>query len=271
MATKSEEIATALAERIGEGRDFPPGSTLPRTDDLVREFGVSKVTVGGAIEQLERWGLVRAVKKAGYLVLQPVERRVVRDVVRRPRGGGYVFPVVASAPGGWVLHGREQVDRLAVPEDIAELFAGIEPGAQALRRRRVSSPPGEPPFQLADTWLHPEVEESAPQLAEHDTGPGGYLEVIEHGAGHGPLSWDRFVQIDMPTADEAQLLQVSRKLPVWRQYTVGVSAKTGRPVEITAVVIPGGRVRYATRLRRDASARWPVEPFAPAPQSFDLG
>ncbi|MER6684662.1 GntR family transcriptional regulator [Streptomyces olivaceoviridis] len=271
MATKSEETAAALAERIGEGRDFPPGSTLPRTNDLVQEFGVSKATIGSAIEQLERQGLVRAVKKAGYLVLQPVERRTVRDVVRRPRGGGYVFPVVASAPGTWMLHGREQVARLSVPDEIAKLFADIEPGSQVLRRRRVSSPPGEPPFQVADTWLHPQLLESAPELAEHDTGPGGYLEVIEHEAGHGPLSWDRYLHIDMPTAEEAQLLQVSRELPVWRQYTVGTSARTNRPVEVTAVVIPGGRVRYATKLRRDASARWPVEPFAPAPQSFDLG
>ena len=203
-------------------------------------------------------------------MLRPVERRTVREVVRRSPGGGYIFPVRAAAPGAWVLHGRSQVSRLAMPDEIADLF-GVEHGTQALRRRRVSSPPQEPPLQLADSWLHPELLAALPVLAELDTGPGGYLDVVEHTAGHGPLSWDRLLRIGMPSAEEAKLLQVSRELPVWRQYTVGISGRTRRPVEITAVVIPGERAEYATRLRRDGSARWPVEPIASTPQSVDVG
>ncbi|MER7688797.1 GntR family transcriptional regulator [Streptomyces sp. NPDC097610] len=268
MATKSEEIAGLLAERIGLGREFPPDSTLPSYDELTSEYEVSRLTIVRAIEQLSRRGLVRTVKKTGVIVLQPVERRTVRDVVRRSPSSGYVFPVAAAAAGAWVLHGRLEVDRRPVPDEIADWF-GVEHATEGLRRRRVSSPPEEPPFQLADTWVHP--EESVPELAHADTGPGGYLDVLEQSAGHGPLAWERFLQVDLPTGEEARLLQISRQLPVWRQYTVGTSARTGHPVEITAVVIPGERVQYATKLRRDASARWPVEPFAPAPQSFDVG
>lgn len=270
MATKSEEIADNLSARIGVGRDYPPGSTLPGFDDLTEEFGVSRLTISRAVELLALRGLVRTVKKAGIIVLQPVERRTVREVVRRANSG-YVFPVVASVPGPpWILHGRPHVGRLPMPDDIADRF-GLAHGTKALRLRRVSSPPGEPPLQLADTWLHLEQLKSVEDLAEANTRPGGYLDVIEQSAGHGPLSWERIVGIGMPTPEEAQLLEVSRQLPVWRQLTIGTSGRTNQPVEVTAVVIPGDRVEYATKLRRDASARWPVQPIEPAPVSFAVG
>ncbi|MGP3750029.1 GntR family transcriptional regulator [Streptomyces sp. IBSNAI001] len=269
MATKSEEIADQLSARIGVGRDYPPGSTLPGFDDLTEEFGVSRLTISRAVELLALRGLVRTVKKAGIIVLQPVARRTVREVVRRSNSG-YVFPVAASAPGPWILHGRPQVGRLPMPEPVAELF-GLDHGTEALRLRRVSSPPGEPPLQLADTWLHPGELDSLPELEKWEPGLGGHLDVIEQKAGHGPLSWERRERTDLPTSEEAQLLQVSRQLPVWRQFTIGTSGRTNRPVEITAVVIPGARIEYATKLRRDASARWPVEPIEPAPVSFDVG
>jgi GntR family transcriptional regulator len=270
VATKSEEIADLLAERIGPDREFPPDSKLPPFDDLERQYEVSRLTVSRAISLLAQRGLVRSVRKSGVIVLRPVERCTVRDVVRRSPSGGYVFPVRAAAPGVWALHGRPQESRLPMPDEIADLF-GAEPGTEALRRRRVSSPQGEAPLQLADTWLHPELLEAVPVLVESDTGPGGYLDVIEHAAGHGPLTWDRILRIGRPTAEEAKLLQVSRELPVWRQYTVGISARTQLPVEITSVVIPGERAEYTTRLRRDSSARWPVEPIGPTPQSLDVG
>ena len=270
MATKSEELAEKLAARIGPERDFPPDSMLPSFDELTSEYGVSRLTVSRAVTQLALWGLVRSVRKTGVIVLRPVGQRTVRDVVRRSPSGGYVFPVVAAVPGGWVLHGRPQVDRLPLPDEIADRF-GTERRIRALRQRRVSSPPGEPPLQLADTWLHPEHLEDLPELGQTDPGPGGYLDVVEQSAGHGPLSWDRFLQVGMPTAEEAKLLQVSRQLPVWRQYTVGTSGRTKEPVEITVAIIPGSRIEYATKLRRDESARWPVEPIAPDPQPFDLG
>ncbi|MFE3606236.1 GntR family transcriptional regulator [Streptomyces goshikiensis] len=269
MATKSEEIADRLAARIGEGREFPPGRNLPGIDELAAEYGVSRVTISQVVRLLALEGLVRTVKKAGIIVLQPVKRRTVREVVRRSNSG-YVFPVAASAPGPWILHGRAQVGRLPMPEPVAELF-GIDPGTEALRLRRVSSPPGEPPLQLADTWLHLAELDSLPELEKWEPGLGGHLDVIEQKAGHGPLSWERRERTDLPTSEEAQLLQVSRQLPVWRQFTIGTSGRTNRPVEITAVVIPGARIEYATKLRRDASARWPVEPIEPAPVSFDVG
>ncbi|MET9932376.1 MULTISPECIES: GntR family transcriptional regulator [unclassified Streptomyces] len=269
MATKSEEIADALAARIGPGRDYPPDSTLPGFDELTREFGVSRLTISRAVELLARRNLVRTVKKTGIIVLQPVARRTVREIVRRS-ANGYVFPVAASAPGPWILHGRHQVGRLPLPEPVAELF-GLDPGTLALRLRRVSSPPGEPPLQLADTWLHLAELDSLPELETWEPGIGGHLDVIEQKAGHGPLSWERRERVDMPTSEEAQLLQVARQLPVWRQYTIGTSGRTDRPVEVTAAVIPGARIEYATKLRRDGSARWPVEAVTPAPVSFDVG
>lgn len=269
MATKSEEIARKLAARIGEGREFPPGSTLPGFSELTEHYGVSRLTISRAIELLSQRGLVRSVKKSGTRVLQQAPRRTVHDAVQRQGGIGYLFPTAAATDGPWTLHGPLTVARLPLPEDAAD-FLGVPAGTEALRRRRVSSPVGEPPFQLADSWLHPEELEGVAGLDEWHAGPGGYMDRIEE-AGHGPLTWKRFVRHGMPTTEEAQLLEVSRQLPVWRQYTVSLSARTSEPLEVTVVVIPGDRVEYATTLRRDGTARWPVESIALVPQSFDVG
>src|SRR5690606_41348469 len=92
-----------------------------------------------------------------------------------------------ALPISWQAHGRPRVSAEPIPARPAELL-GVDQGTPVVRRRRVTSPAGEPPFQIADTWIHPDAVADAPQVAERDTGPGGYLDRLEE-AGHGPLGW----------------------------------------------------------------------------------
>jgi GntR family transcriptional regulator len=127
---------------------------------------------------------------------------------------------------------------------------------RVVRRRRVTSPAGEPPFQLADSWIHPSGIADAPRAAVPDTGPGGYLDRLEE-AGHGPISWTELVRARMPLPDEADLLQIAARAVVIEIARVGTSAKTQAPVEVTICVIPAERVEIITLLERDHTARWP--------------
>ncbi|NYV76276.1 GntR family transcriptional regulator [Streptomyces sp. UH6] len=258
-----EEVAADLRQRIDQG-EFPTGGTLPRYEDLTAHYGVGRGVISEAVGILEREGLVRPVKRTGIVVLdRPARRRVTRDqtITRDPRRG-YVFPA-ASHPGeAWQVHGRPVADKQPATERVAELL-DVEPGAPTVRRRRVTSPAGEPPFQLVDTWLSDTAVQDSPQVAEPSTGPGGYLDRLEE-AGHGPISWTEHLRVRMPTREEAALLQISPELPILETVILGRSGRTSEVLEVTVRAIPSDRVELVNELQRHRSASWPTSPVETA-------
>ncbi|MFS0698178.1 GntR family transcriptional regulator [Streptomyces nitrosporeus] len=260
-----EEVAADLRTRI-RGGEYEVGGTLPRYEDLTAMYGVGRGVISAALAILEREGLVRPIKRRGIVVLdwRIERRRIARGqlVTRNPRSG-YVFPAASRPDERWVVHGRPFRERLPAPERVAELM-GIEAGTETLRRRRVTSPAGEPPFQVVDTWLSEEAIRDAPQIAEASTGPGGYLDRLEE-AGHGPISWMEFIRTRMPNREEAQLLEISEEMPVLETAIVGKSARNGETIEVTIRAIPADRVELVSELRRDKTASWPTDPVSPVP------
>lgn len=263
--TRYEEIASDLRERIETG-EYPPGSKLPGYDELRASYSASVATIRSALDLLQADGLVRAIKKAGVFVRDPgVRRRVPRgNLVRRDPQRGYIFPAAASAGEPWIVHGYPVAAEAVIPASIAA-HLGVEPGSLAMRRRRVTSPAGEPPFQIADAWISPAALADAPQAGEPVTGPGGYLDRIEE-AGHGPLTWHEVTRTRLPSREEAKLLEIPPSMPVFEIATIGTSAKTNQPVEVSVRVIPSDRMEIVAELRRDKSARWPTEPVVAPPR-----
>jgi GntR family transcriptional regulator len=260
---RHEQIAADLRKRI-TGGEFPPGVTLPPYEQLQDTYGAARDTIRSAVAALKTEGVVQAVPRVGLIVREVVQRRRIErgNAVERDRLG-YIFGGAFEPGQPWDTHELPRgtgprMARLPAPAAVAE-YLGIEAGTEALRRRRVTSPPGEPPFQLADTWIHPEAVTDAPAVAERDTGPGGYLDRLEE-AGHGPLSWTEYTRTRMPERDEAKALRIAVSMAVMELTRVGSSARTGRPIEATVCVIPGDRVEIVTELTRARSARWPVRP-----------
>lgn len=255
-----EEVASDLRRRIHDG-EYAIGSNLPQYADLTATYGVGRGVISSALGVLEREGLIRVRKRAGIKVLNwRVERRRVArgQLVRRDPARGYVFPAASRADEPWTSFGRPNRSYEPCPERIAKLL-GIESGITALRRRRVTAPEGEPPFQIVDTWLSPEAVRDAPKVGEADTGPGGYLDRLEE-AGHGPLSWTERTRARLATDEEAGLLEISDGTAVMELTLTGLSPLTETAVDVTVRVIPADRVELYSELRRHESAEWPVTP-----------
>ncbi|MFF3256507.1 GntR family transcriptional regulator [Actinacidiphila glaucinigra] len=259
---KWRALADAVRRQIEDGT-YPQGDALPQLKPAAEAAGVSYETMRAAYKALESEGLVRSVKRTGFLVLEaPGRRRVTRDTtVTRDPARGYIFPAAARPDEPWQVHGRPFRALVPAPAEVARHF-GIEPGTETLRRRRVTSPAGEPPFQLVDTWISPAAVEDAPQVAEASTGPGGYLDRLEE-AGHGPIGWEETIRARMPDREETQLLAISTAMPIVETTIVGTSAQTSRPIEVTIRVIPADRVELVSKLQRARTARWPVAPVKP--------
>ena len=250
-----KEIADDLRRRISAG-EWQPGENLPGYADLTRAYRVGRTVIRAALAELEADGLILVAKKRGITVRDRGTRRRIQrgQTVTRDPARGYVMPAAASPYEPWQTHGRPRRSVEPIPPRPAELL-GVEAGTPVLRRRRVTSPAGEPPFQLVDTWIHPRGVEDAPQVAEASTGPGGYLDRLEE-AGHGPITWVEYTRARMPTPDEAKVLGIPPAVPVLEIARVGRSAATRAPVEVTICVIPSDRVELVTPLRRAPSARW---------------
>jgi GntR family transcriptional regulator len=265
MAARYREIADDLRQRIMAG-EIPTGQPLPRQVDLAERYDTKRAVIAEAVRVLEGEGMVRPVRKLGTVVQWPaVRRRIERGTkvtrnaayaasgTARPGATGYNFP--SAQAESWQLHGTPRVSAEPCPSRAAELL-GVEAGSLTVRRRRVTSPAGEPPFQLVDTWIHPQGVADAPRAAEPDTGPGGYLDRLEE-AGHGPISWTERTRGRVPTAEEADLLQIATRAVVLELARIGTSARTGEPVEVTICIIPAERAEIVTPLERDSTAIWP--------------
>ena len=262
--TDARPLAVRISDDIRariEAGTYPAGMQLPTLDELATEYGCSLAAVRSALDLLRQQGLVVTRQGRGSFVRDVTgsRRRITRGrAVTRDPSRGYVFPAAARPDEPWVPHGQPRAAAVPVPASVAKIL-DVPPGSDVLRRRRVTSPAGEPPFQLVDTWIHPEAVADAPRVAEPDTGPGGYLDRLEE-AGHGPLSWTETIRVRMPSREEARLLEIPPSLPVLDLTRVGTSARTRRPVEVTVCVIPSDRVELVSELERDPSAQWPTAP-----------
>ncbi|MFF9483011.1 GntR family transcriptional regulator [Streptomyces sp. NPDC014733] len=265
-AAKWRQLAAELRTAISNGT-YPPGSTLPQVKTYAAEHGVHHETARNAYKELEKEGLIRATQRRGSIVLEPpVRRRITRGVtVARDPERGYVFPAAARPDEPWEVHGKPFRKELPAPAEVTGAFE-LPSETPVLRRRRVTSPAGEPPFQIVDTWLSPEAVADAPEVAEPSPGPGGYIDRLEE-AGHGPITWEERLRPRMPDREEAKLLGIALSIPVLESVIVGSSARTGKPIEVTIRVIPGDRVELVGELQRGKSAKWPVAPVRPSAQA----
>ena len=63
-------VREALLAELKRGR-YPPGSRMPSESDLVARFGVSRMTVGRALRDLQESGLLERRQGAGTFATQP--------------------------------------------------------------------------------------------------------------------------------------------------------------------------------------------------------
>jgi GntR family transcriptional regulator len=255
--TRYEEIADDLRRRIESG-EFPAGATLPRYEDLSTEYDTGRSTLTSALRVLEEEGYVQPVMKRGLVVRDRSTRRRLtrRTLIAHTPDGGYRFPAAEDGER-WTAHGTPSATWEATPPRVAEALE-VELGSPAMRRRRVMSPEGEPPWSVTDTWIPQEITAEAPEAGQKNTGRGGVLRRIEE-AGHGPLSWTEGARAAMPGREEARLLGISRHMPVMEILRVGRSARTGKVVEATLYTIPCDRIEIQAELQRGPSAEWPVD------------
>jgi GntR family transcriptional regulator len=202
---------------------------LPSEHRLTAEFGVARPTVVRALRTLRADGWIQTQQGKGSFVRgRPALAGAERT---RPAHGVLELPE-AELAGELVQAGVK-----LAPPHIATLL-GLERGARAFVRQRLLSEDGEP-VELASAWLPLELA-AGTDLASPDL----LGESIRH-----HLQVRKKIRLDYaseqitarhPVGDEALLLKVASDAPVLNVVVTAFDA-TGRPVQVSDLVLPGQR------------------------------
>lgn len=131
---KSDIVRQWLLEQITTGA-IARDQQLPSESDLISRFGVSRVTVRRALDDLRRSGMIEGRQGRGYFV-RPV--RTVQDLGRL-QGFGEMMAALGVEVGSRVLASGE----VAAPADVARALQ-VEKGAPVIRIARIRLAGGVP-------------------------------------------------------------------------------------------------------------------------------
>ncbi|MBP2474005.1 GntR family transcriptional regulator [Crossiella equi] len=246
MSIGYRELADVLRQEIQQGK-FPPGTTLPKQDEIAQQHGVNVVTVRRAVAVLEAEGLVTPVRRKGTVVRErPVMKRLGAERYAKSK---WKFGLVAFAADR-EASGREwkptdqtnTVRKTAADAEVAEAL-GVELGSEVYERARLVLD-GDVPTHTLTSYYRPEHVEGTP-LVDPTPGPagrGGGFAVLTL-QGYEPDAITETVNSRMPTPDEVEQLKLPSGEPVviLRRRTV---TKDGVPVEFARGVHAASRFAW---------------------------
>lgn len=229
-----QQIADQLREEIARG-GLSVGERLPSEAELMKLYGVARMTVRQALGVLKAEGLIVAEHGRGVFVRpRPVARRLGSDrFARRHReAGDAAFVADAKAAGQQYMVDNVRITRERPPASVAELL-GVDGRKNVVVRRRRYLLDGHP-VELAASYIPMDIA-AGTKIEDVDTGPGGiYARMEEQGFTFGPFHED--IRARMPRPDEVSALQLSPGVPVLDLVRVARDVK-GRALEVCETVM----------------------------------
>ncbi|WP_240776755.1 GntR family transcriptional regulator [Nonomuraea basaltis] len=239
------QIADHLREAVRTGR-ISAGDKLPSEAQLMGHYGVARMTVRNAIQELTTEGLVVAEHGRGVFVRArpPVKRLASDRFARRHRKDGKAaFLAESETVGAKAAVDRITVDEAPAPADVAERLK-VQPGAIVVARRRRYSLDGRP-VELATSYIPVELARGT-QIMDPNPGPGGIYARIEE-QGHVLERYVEDVWTRMPTREEAQLLGLGPGMPVFRLVRTAYDLE-GHAVEVCDTIMSGDAYQLSYEL-----------------------
>jgi GntR family transcriptional regulator len=254
-----KQIADRLRAAIATG-ELAPGEQVASEHELSAEYGVARGTARQAIMLLRNEGLIEAVHGLGCFVREPEPIERLRpdrlshgwEIGRDPGGPppeaglhGAIGGRMAAAPEELMEFETRQLGKARAPADVAALL-GLPDGAAVLLRRWETRF-GDSVRAIASSYV-PWAVATAVGLMDIETGPAIYLAMAD--SGHRATRLIEEVQARMPSAAEAQKLEVRDGVPVLSVQRVNYTAD-GRAVEVSVTVMSADRYRLVYELGDD--------------------
>jgi GntR family transcriptional regulator len=206
------QIASMLREAISSGQ-IEAGERLPSEAALIDHFGVARMTVRQAVQELRSEGLVTSEHGRGVFVrpAPPIRRLASDRFARRHRASGKAAFTVEAEKSGYT----PQVDNITVTRErpnptVAERLRLTSDDDVVVRSRRYLADGR--PVETAISYI-PAAFAQGTKIEQTDTGPGGIYARLEE-AGHTLARFTEEVGARMPTPEERRALQLPAGAPV---------------------------------------------------------
>ncbi len=193
---KYQEIANTLRERI-LGAEFAPGDQLPLERELCEQYGVSRITVKKAVDELVADGLVVKRRGAGTFVKE-LSGRGVRDVSMANQFTGFTHTFEGCKVESEIL----RFDIIHPSADVADKLNITEEDFvyDIVRLRKVDGAPIVIEYTHMPIELIPGIKREVLEKSIY-----GYIENTLH---YKIQSAHRFIRALLPTEEEEKLLQI---------------------------------------------------------------
>ena len=201
-----------LREAIESNR-LASGERLPSEAELIEHFGVARMTVRQAVQELRGEGLVVSEHGRGVFVRpSPPIRRLASDrFARKHRAEGKAAFTVEAEKAGY----SPQVDNIVVTRErpnsvVAERLRVSINDEIVVRSRRYLA--NERPIETAVSYI-PAAFAEGTRIEQVDTGPGGIYARLEEN-GHVLARFTEEVGARMPSPEERRALEIGAGVPV---------------------------------------------------------
>ena len=231
-------VETVLASEIADG-DLKVGDQLPTEDSLIARFGVSRITVRRAIQNLVSRGLVEIRRGKGTFVATP---KIAQELTAL---SGFVEDMHAL--------GRKPTARVIAKEivtadaTVASQLA-VTKGERVVRIRRVRMADGIP-LSFDETFLPLEIGK---KVITNNLKVEPIFSLLERKYDVPLIEAEYKLDAVAAEAEVAAALKIKQRSPVFRiertSYSTGNS-----PVDYEKLYYRGDLVRFVTRLTRKRS------------------
>ena len=231
-------VETVLANEISN-RDLKVGDQLPTEDSLVARFGVSRITVRRAIQNLVSRGLVEIRRGKGTFVAAPKITQELKEL------SGFVedMHALGRKPTAHVI-GRQIVTADAT---VASQLA-LTKGERVVRIRRVRLADGIP-LSFDETFLPLEIGK---KIITNNLKVEPIFSLLERKYDVPLIEAEYKLEAVAAEAEVAAALKIKQRSPVFRIERTSYSTG-GRPVDYERLHYRGDLAQFVTRLVRKAS------------------
>jgi GntR family transcriptional regulator len=232
---KVEEV---LASEIARGY-LKPGDRLPSEEELLTRFGVSRITVRRAIQNLIQRGTVEIRRGHGTYVLAP---RISQELTTLT---GFVEDMD--------IHGRKASARVlsqgvVAANAIVARQLGINKGARVMRVERVRLADSVP-MSFDETYLPLDIGK---KIVSNDLRSKPIFTLLEDKYGIPLTDAEYKMEAAVASAHIAQGLAISEGSAIFRIERTSFTGG-GRPIDYEILSYRGDLIRFVTRLARRAT------------------
>jgi GntR family transcriptional regulator len=246
------QLKERLVQRITSGV-WPPETRLPSERELCDLFGISRITVRQALDQLVTEGrLVRSHGRGTFVALTPVRKQLLPLV-------GFSEDMASRGlhPGARTLRFESAQPSAAVARELQ-----IQQGNPIIVLKRVRLADGAP---MAVETVHA-PERLFPGLLEETLEDRSFYELLRRRYGIRPARASQSWQAVPCPRPDAKLLRIRTGSPVLRICRTTFDA-AGRPFEYLESYFRGDRYIYYSELREGADQTAPTPVAANADQT----